>query len=54
MVLTDAQGQAKFTIIGMQPQLEPVYFQALIQRDGQVPHGYSNQVTIQFIAQPGS
>jgi uncharacterized membrane protein len=46
--VTDANGNATFIVRGVQAQSDPVYFQGWIDDAGQVPHGYSNLVLIQF------
>ena len=45
---TDNAGRVVFTVVGVQPQRDPVFFQAwLIPRSG-VPTGYSDIVSVQF------
>lgn len=49
-VLTNREGQATFTVIGMQSSTNPTYFQAWIAPTGSVraPHGYSDMVSVRF------
>jgi uncharacterized membrane protein len=47
---TDANGIAHFTIVGDEVQPQPVFYEAWIADSSTVPHGYSNQVSIQFRA----
>jgi uncharacterized membrane protein len=47
--ITDRHGRATFTVVGVQAQPAPVYFQAWIATPGQVPHSYSNLVLVQFV-----
>jgi hypothetical protein len=45
---TDANGIAQFTIVGDEVQPQPVFYEAWIADSSTVPHGYSNQVSVQF------
>lgn len=50
-VRTDARGRARFVVAGVQPQDHPVYYQAWIDPGGhQAPYGYSDTLTIQYVA----
>ena len=46
---TDASGRCTFVVVGVQPQSAPVYYQAWID-DGATPYGYSNQLSVHYIA----
>ncbi|WDL96103.1 hypothetical protein [Alicyclobacillus sp. ALC3] len=46
--LTNVQGLAKFTVVEMQLQSSPVYFQAFVQPRGEYPSGYSQIISIRF------
>ncbi len=47
---TDANGVATFTIVGTQPDIDPVYFEAnLITTGLGYPYGYSTILPIQFV-----
>ncbi len=50
--VTDANGQATFTVRGAQAQEAPIYYEAWLTGDiagvSEAPHGYSNQVSIQY------
>jgi uncharacterized membrane protein len=46
--MTDDAGQVRFTVVGVQAQAEPVFFQAWIAYPGAEPYGYSAQLAIQF------
>lgn len=50
--LTNAAGAAVFHVKGVQVQGDPVTYEALLGGPGSVPHGYSNQVAVQFV--PGA
>ncbi len=47
---TDANGVAHFTVVGDEVQPQPVFYEAWIADSSTVPHGYSNQVSVQFRA----
>jgi hypothetical protein len=51
---TDANGEARFVVRGVQAQPEPVFFQGWIAPGNGVPHGYSNLLSIQFVRQAGA
>jgi uncharacterized membrane protein len=48
--LTNATGAATFVVEGVQAQDAPVMYQAWLGDSGNVPHGYSNMVSIQYVA----
>jgi hypothetical protein len=49
--ITDDLGLATFTVEGVQPQKLPVYYEAWLPGEHRsVPHGYSNQVSIQYVS----
>jgi len=50
---TDAQGEATFVVTGVQAQDEPVMYEAWLGGNGAVPHGYSNMVSVQYVAAGG-
>jgi len=45
---TDHSGKVAFTIVGVQAQSDPVYFQSWLVPPSGVPTGYSNIVSVQF------
>jgi hypothetical protein len=47
--LTDRSGAAHFVVRGVQAQNDPVFFQAWIAPRRDVPHGYSNLLSVQFV-----
>lgn len=50
---TDAQGEATFTIRGVQASTDPVYFEAnLVNAQQRYPYGYSQILPIRFGARP--
>lgn len=49
IALTDPDGTATFTIVGRQAQEKPITYQSFVADSG-IPHGYSGQVSIQFVA----
>ncbi len=51
---TDASGEARFVVRGVQAQPDPVFFQAWIAPGNGVPHGYSNLLSIQFVREAGA
>jgi hypothetical protein len=50
---TDATGQATFVVVGVQAQDDPVMYEAWLGGNGTVPHGYSNMVSVQYVAGGG-
>ena len=50
--VTDATGTAHFTVIGDEVQQQPVFYEAWLDVAGMVPHGYSNQVSVQYTDGP--
>ncbi len=46
--VTDATGTAHFTVVGDQVQRQPVFYEAWLDDAVSVPHGYSNQVSVQY------
>jgi uncharacterized membrane protein len=51
-VVTNALGQAVFTISGVQAQSTPVYYEAWLGVGRAVPYRYSNQLVVQFVKAP--
>ena len=51
--VTNAEGQATFLVVGIQAQDEPVMYEAWLGGNGDVPHGYSNMVSVQYVASAG-
>ena len=47
--LTDSQGRAHFRVVAVQSQQYPTFFQAWLAPAGGAPHGYSDQLSIQFV-----
>lgn len=45
---TNRAGIAVFRVRDVQPQSEPIYFQAYISPSGRYPYGYSNILTVNF------
>jgi len=50
--VTDASGSARFIVIGDEVQQQPVFYESWLDDGGAVPHGYSNQVSIQYTDGP--
>jgi uncharacterized membrane protein len=50
--VTDATGIAHFIVIGDEAQQQPVFYEAWLDDGGSVPHGYSNQVSVQYTDRP--
>jgi uncharacterized membrane protein len=50
--VTDAAGIAHFIVIGDEVQQQPVFYEAWLDDGGSVPHGYSNQVSVQYTYGP--
>ena len=50
--VTDASGVAHFIVIGEEAQQQPVFYEAWLDDGGSVPHGYSNQVSVQYTDGP--
>jgi uncharacterized membrane protein len=48
--LTNAAGLATFNVVGVQAQDEPVMYEAWLGGSGAVPHGYSDMVSVQYVA----
>jgi hypothetical protein len=51
--LTNAAGLATFNVVGVQAQDEPVMYEAWLGGSGAVPHGYSDMVSVQYVAAGG-
>lgn len=51
--VTDEHGRARFRVIGVEAQRDPVYFQAWLEADGQGPSGYSDKLAIRFLDPDG-
>jgi hypothetical protein len=47
--VTGADGAVHFLVRGVQPQRDPVFYQAWIAPRSDVPHGYSNLLSVQFV-----
>lgn len=52
--LTDRDGAAHFVVRSVQPQRDPVFFQAWVAPRRDAPHGYSNLLSIQFVRGAGA
>jgi uncharacterized membrane protein len=52
--VTGADGVARFLVRGVQPQRDPVFYQAWIAPRSDVPHGYSNLLSVQFVPGGGA
>jgi uncharacterized membrane protein len=47
--VTDEEGRARFRVVGVEAQRDPVYFQAWIEPPGSGPAGYSEQLSVRFL-----
>lgn len=47
--ITDSHGRAHFSVVAVQSQQYPIFFQAWLAPAGGAPHGYSDQLSIQFV-----
>jgi hypothetical protein len=50
--VTDAAGIAHFTVVGDEAQPQPIFYETWLTDGNSVPHGYSNQVSIQYTDAP--
>jgi hypothetical protein len=50
--LTDSSGIAHFVVVGDEAQPQPVFYETWLSDGTTVPHGYSNQVSIQYTDAP--
>lgn len=50
--VTDSAGIAHFVVVGDDAQPEPVFYETWLSDGSAVPHGYSNQVSIQYTDAP--
>ena len=50
--LTDSAGIAHFVVVGEHAQPQPVFYETWLSEGTTVPHGYSNQVSIQYTDAP--
>ena len=50
--VTDKSGVAHFVVVGDAAQPQPVFYETWISDGNAVPHGYSNQVSIQYTDAP--
>jgi hypothetical protein len=50
--VTDAAGIAHFVVVGDEVQPQPVFYETWLADGNTVPHGYSNQVSIQYTDAP--
>jgi uncharacterized membrane protein len=47
--VTDGDGRARFRVVGVEAQRDPVYLQAWIEVEGQGPSGYSDKLAVRFL-----
>lgn len=52
--VTDANGEVRFVVRGLQPQSDPIYYQAWVAERGHVPYGYSDALMIRFVPPSGT
>jgi hypothetical protein len=50
--VTDGSGIAHFVVVGDETQPQPVFYETWLSDGTTVPHGYSNQVSIQYTDLP--
>jgi uncharacterized membrane protein len=47
--VTDEDGRARFRVVGVEAQRDPVYLQAWLEVEGSGPSGYSDKLSIRFL-----